>query len=110
MPNKDTVFRPLGDLANFTGEQYMCTGIVFSPETENNHFHGCPPYICITEEDIGGEFMNKEYYTEHYFEVPKMVAYYADTHIGYTMKGKESDKQKGRESLARDLKQLLNIE
>lgn len=104
MPNEETVFLPLSEIEKYSDpEKYYCCGVVFEPETENNHFHKCPPYI-----EIGYNDYSKE--QEHlYFEVPKIIAYYAKTHPCYTMAGSERKRQQGRRDMANELKKLLNI-
>ena len=100
MPDKNTIFKPVSELVNYSDkEKYFCNSIVFSPETENNHFHKCPPYICIVSLE--------DYETEYYFEVPEIVAYYAVTHPCYTMKGIEMYQKRGEENFKAKLKDLL---
>lgn len=104
-PNKLTEFKPLSEIANYTDkDKYFCAGVVFSPETENDHFQGCPPYIEIDEVD------DYEGNNTVYFEVPEIVAYYAKEHAGYTMRGKDNSKEQGRQDMARKIKNLLDIQ
>ena len=102
LPNRDTKFKPIEDLSLYSNsEKYFCNGVVFSPETENNHFDGCPPYIEISE----CYHTNKTYY----FEIPEIVAYYAKTHPCYTMQGIENHRKQGARNLANKIRDLLNI-
>ena len=101
-PTRQTVFLPISELINYSDKtKYFCMSVVFSPETENDHFEGCPPYISVTDNDHLDE--------EIYFEVPEIVAYYAKTHPCYTMKGKENDIKEGERRMANKMKDLLNI-
>lgn len=103
MPNKDTVFLSFSELENYTDEKkYFCSAVVFSPETENDHFHGCPPYISIDDVDMIED--------TKYFKVPNLIAYYAKTHPGYTMKGQKYQREQGRRELVREIKNLLGLE
>lgn len=102
MPTSKTVFLPIQELANYSDKsKYFCSAIVFSPETENNHFHGCPPYIRL--DDVAG--------TEEsiYFKVPVIIAYYGYAHAGYTMAGADRKVQEGEKNLANKIKTLLDI-
>lgn len=104
LPDFKTKFLSISELDNYSDkDKFYCSAVVFSPETENNHGSGCPPYIELNhvnphdgEEPI-------------YFKVPEIVAYYAKTHPCYTMKGSEERKQQGRRELANDIKRLLDI-
>ena len=101
-PDKKTKFLPLSEIGKYVDEKkYFCTAVVFSPETENEHFIGCPPYIEIMLED--------ETNYSIYFEVPGIIAYYAKTHPAYTMAGLEKRFQAGRQNMAEEIKRLLNI-
>lgn len=101
-PTKETIFLPISELEKYNDSQkYYCMAIVFSPETENEHFDGCPPYIAIGHVDF------KE--NDLYFKVPEIVAYYGKIHAGYTMKGLKDTEKKGEEILAKKIKCLLNI-
>ncbi len=102
-PTEKTKFKPLSEIGKYSDEKnYFCSAVVFSPETENNHFKGCPPYIEISYTNI-----NKP---PIYFEVPEIVAYYAKTHPCYTMKGIENWRKTGERDLANKIKALLDIE
>ena len=102
-PNKETKFKPIEELKNYTdNEKYFCSEIVFSPETENDHFQGCPPYIQITE--------TNNYDKEINFEVPEIIAYYGKQHAGYTITGMNEQEKRGAEKLANKLKHLLDIQ
>ncbi len=104
MPNKNTVFLPIEELKNYSDkDKYVCCGVVFSPETENNHFDGCPPYIEIFENipSLEGEHL--------YFEVPEIVAYYAKTHPCYTMAGRERRIEEGKRLMKQEIKNLLGL-
>lgn len=101
MPNKQTEFLPLASLIEYEAAGYFCSGIVFSPDTENDHFHGCPPYIRMSASDSREEV---------FFRVPDAVAYYGTKHAGYTMKGRERAVERGRKQLAGELRDLLYIE
>ena len=101
-PNNKTIFLPLSKLSKYSDKtKYFCSGVVFSPETENDHFEGCPPYIEINTTNGYGEPI--------FFEVPEIVAYYAKTHPGYTMRGIDNHIKQGRRDLANDFKKLLNL-
>lgn len=101
-PQKTTEFKPISELENYTSrEGYFCTAVVFSPETENSHFEGCPPYIALC---------NGDHTEDVYFKVPDSVAYYAKMHSGYTMKGLDNARKSGRRDLAADIKRLLEVE
>ena len=103
-PNKETEFKPLSEIGNYSDkDKYFCNAVVFSPETENRHFEGCPPYIRISKVD--------DYDTDNdlYFEVPEIVAYYAKTHPCYTMRGNENNIKKGERQMANKIKLLLDI-
>ena len=102
LPNRDTEFLPFSKMAQYTNEEeYFCTAIVFSPETENNHFHNCPPYIHLQ----GVE----DYETDGlYFEVPYIVAYYGKTHPCYTMQGNENNRRQGAHDFKLKLKRLFD--
>ena len=103
-PNKETKFLPIEELKNYTDhEKYCCIGIVFSPDTENDHFNGCPPYIQLAPCD------HDEWDDEIFFEVPKIIAYYGNVHAGYTMKGQEYQRKEGEHRLANGIKELLDI-
>ncbi len=101
MPYKNTEFKSITELEKYAeGTEYFCNAVVFSPETENNHFDGCPPYIQIMSMDGENSF---------YFKIPEIVAYYAKTHPCYTHVGKENDKKEGARELAKKIKRLLDI-
>jgi hypothetical protein len=103
-PNSQTKFKLISELVNYSDDKkYFCSGIVFSPETENDHFRGCPPYIEINEVN------DYESNNTLYFEVPKIVAYYGSKHAGYTMKGREQCEEVGKSQLAFEIRKLLNI-
>lgn len=77
-PNKETIFLPITELINYSDkEKYYCCGVVFSPETENDHFEECPPYIQIKYKDYHEE-------DNLFFEVPEIIAYYGKVHAGYS--------------------------
>ncbi len=100
-PNNKTEFKPISELPNYSNkDEYFCSAVVFSPDTENEHFRGCPPYIQVTSMDGENDF---------YFEIPNIVAHYAKTHPCYTLKGKENDKKEGERRLAQKIKHLLDI-
>lgn len=102
-PNKNTKFLPLSEIGKYTDEsKYICTAIVFSPDTENDHFIYCPPYIKIEETTFDGE--------ELYFEVSEIIAYYAKIHAGFTMRGVDNYIKQGEDKLREQIKSLLNIE
>ena len=102
-PTRDTVFKPISELADYSdSEKYFCFAVVFSPETENDHFYGCPPYIGIGHNDYSEE--------EIYFEIPVIVAYYAKTHPGYTLAGLERRENEGARKFKNELKRLLDID
>ena len=104
MPTIKTRFLPIQEIIKYTdSRKYHCCSVVFSPETENNHFKGCPPYIEIRENDKWDD-------ESIYFEIPEIVSYYAKTHPCYTMKGTENHKKQGRLELINELKNLLEIE
>ncbi len=75
-PTIDTKFLPIQELQNYIDKsKWCCSAIVFSPDTENDHFRGCPPYIAIdSETDFKIETL--------YFEVPQIIAYYGTVHVG----------------------------
>jgi hypothetical protein len=101
-PDRNTIFLPITELLKYSqGGEYCCSAVVFSPETENDHFIGCPPYIRIEDTNT----FDKTYF----FEVPEIVAYYAKTHPCYTMKGKENDRKAGQREMAQKIKGLLEI-
>lgn len=101
-PNKETIFKPISELENYSDKtKWFCTAVVFSPETENNHFDKCPPYIQINLIDNSQEAV--------YFKVPEIVAYYAKTHPCYTMKGIENHIKEGERKMAQKIKDLLNL-
>lgn len=101
-PNSKTEFKPISELANYSDpEKWFCAGVVFSPETENEHFHGCPPYIEINDVRLGGISI--------YFEVPEIVAYYAKTHAGYTHAGIKRYKEQGAAEIKREIARLLKV-
>lgn len=101
-PNKKTQFLPLSEIEKYTDEKkWYCCAVVFSPETENDHFDGCPPYIEIRSND--------EEVDSLFFQVPQIVAYYAKTHPCYTMKGIDNHRQQGARELAQKIKSLLEI-
>ena len=103
-PNVKTKFKKFSEIEKYIDkDKYFCNAVVFSPETENDHFAGCPPYIEIVNVDYLLE--NRE----HYFEVPEIIAYYAKTHPAYTMKGIENWQKQGARDLANKIKVLLNI-
>lgn len=101
LPTKETVFLPLTRIEKFCQDGYDCCAVVFSPETENNHFPGCPPYISLfrLQDD-----------SQYYFEIPKAIAYYGAVHAGYTMKGRERAVERGRLEMQDEIKALLGIE
>lgn len=102
LPQPNTDFLVFGELDFYQDKsKYFCSAIVFSPETENNHFHNCPPYIAIDYVNGVGEAL--------YFKVPEIIAYYAKTHPGYTMSGLDKQRKEGKRELANQLKSLLNI-
>ena len=103
-PTKNTVFKPLAEIDNYCDkDKYYCTAVVFSPETENDHFHNCPPYIEINEVD------DYEENNTVYFEVPEIVAYYAKTHPAYTMRGIDNYIKQGERKMQNKIKSLLDI-
>lgn len=103
-PNKETIFLPLSEIGKYSDpEKYYCCGAVFSPDTENDHFEGCPPYIEISEVE------SFDHDNNIYFEVPQIVAYYAKTHPGYTMTGLQNKIEQGRRQIKQEIKKLLDI-
>ena len=101
-PTIKTEFKSLSELVNYSDERkWYCCGVVFSPDTENDHFPGCPPYIEIRSVDENVDSL--------FFEVPEIVAYYAKTHPGYTHKGLENQRKQGARELAHKIKSLLEI-
>ncbi len=101
-PNKKTHFRSFNDIERFSDkDEYFCVSIVFSPDTENDHFEGCPPYI---------ELVSKEDHESIFFEVPEIIAYYGKVHVGYTHRGLENREKEGARKLQVSLKNLLNIQ
>ncbi len=101
-PNRETEFKPISELVNYQDEaQYFCTAVVFSPETENDHFDKCPPYIQINSVDDSKNAF--------FFEIPQIIAYYAKTHPCYTMQGIKNNIAKGERQMARKIKDLLDI-
>lgn len=101
-PTRETKFLPLTEINKFSDKKdWFCSAVVFSPETENDHFVGCPPYIQISAQNCIDD--------DVFFEVPEIVAYYAKTHPCYTMKGKENDVKRGERQMAQKIKQLLDI-
>lgn len=103
MPQKDTKFLPIQEIANYSDEEkWFSSAIVFSPETENNHFDGCPPYIRIDDAEV----LKRE---SLFFEVPAIVAYYGTYHAGYTMACQERKIKEGERQLANKIKSLLNL-
>ena len=104
-PTKNSIFKPFTEINNYCDKnKYFCTAVVFSPETENNHFNGCPPYIEINEVD---DF--KEDKTV-YFKIPEIIAYYAKVHAGFTMKGSDNYILQGEQKMRDKIRSLLNIE
>lgn len=102
MPNTNTTFLPFSEIENYSDkDKFFCTGIVFSPETENNHFEGCPPYIEICS--------SIDYDTTFYFKVPEIIAYHAKVHDGYTMEGMKKRLKEGERNLANEIKSLLML-
>lgn len=100
-PNESTMFLDLSDINKYSDKNiFFCSAVVFSPETENNHFEGCPAYLTIC---------NKNNMDNYYFKIPEIIAYYAKTHPCYTMQGKENDKKQGELNLANKIKELLHI-
>lgn len=103
-PTKDTEFLPISQLGYYQDKnKYFCSAIVFSPETENDHFVGCPPYIELNhvlpfEED-----------KPIYFKIPEIIAYFGTIHCGYTMKGKENSRKQGEKDMANKIKSLLDL-
>lgn len=98
-PNQQTKFLPLSEIGKYTDkDKYFCMSLVFSPDTENDHFKGCPPYIEIIE-NKGDKSI--------FFEVPEIVAYYAKMHPGYTMQGLQNREREGARKLANKIKSLL---
>jgi len=104
IPDKNSTFKPLSEIDKYIdSEKYYCTGVVFSPETENNHFYKCPPYIEINEVN------DFEENNTLYFEVPEIIAHYAGFHCGYTMQGRRDAEDRGRHMRSAELKKLLDI-
>ena len=102
-PTSKTIFKNLSQIDHYKDDKkYYCSAVVFSPDTENEHFSGCPPYIRICK--VSG--LDSD---DIYFKVPEIVAYYAKTHPGYTMAGIKKHEERGRRQLAEELKRLLNI-
>ena len=92
---------PIEELNKYSNsDEFYCCAVVFSPETENDHFHGCPPYIEI------GTVKGDESF---FFKVPEIVAYYAKTHPGYTMQGIEKRRKQGERDMANKIKALLSM-
>lgn len=104
MPTPKTEFKPIEDLKNYSDEsKWFCHGIVFSPETENSHFHQCPPYIRISSlEDMTADDL--------FIEVPKIVAYYASVHAGFTMRGRENIAAQAVREFKQKLRSMLSID
>lgn len=103
MITEETFFRPLSDLEGMTDEEkYICTAIVFSPDTEEQHFKGCPPYIKIESTD----FFKPETY---YFKIPEIVAYFASHHAGFTTKGIQNYKEQGADDLRNSILKTLGL-
>jgi len=74
-PNKETQFLPLSEIDKYCNKKkFYCDAVVFSPETENDHFYGCPPYISIRKVDHTDD--------EIFFQVHDIIGYYAKTHPG----------------------------
>lgn len=100
-PTKKTHFRSFNDIERFSNkDEYFCTSIVFSPDTENDHFDGCPPYI---------EIVSIEGCESFFFKVPEIIAYYGTQHAGYTHKGLDRREQEGARKLSNKLKSLLDL-
>lgn len=93
-------FLPLSQIEEYTQQGYYCSAIVFSPETENDHFLGCPPYIRLS----------KGHRTHLYFRVPDAIAYYGKVHAGYTMEGRKEAAKRGRDEFKAELREMLGIE
>ena len=102
-PTKNTEFLPLSKIDLYCNDtDYFCHEINFDPSYRNECFEGCPPYILICN-----SYFSKV--TDLYFEIPKIIAYYAKVHAGYTYEGRNKCIEEGKRLLSRDLKQLLNI-
>lgn len=107
-PKSTDIFRPIEEIKDFVDEtKYFCNHVSFSPEEDSIDFwdkpHTYPPsFIEITEID---DFNNV-----YYFEIPKIVAYYAKTHPRYTYKGIEDHKNQGEWQFKNKLKRMLDIE
>jgi len=101
-PNSKTKFKELSEIDKYSDpKKYFCVGVVFSPDTENDHYSGCPPYIEICKVEGCTESI--------YFRVPEIVAYYAKTHPQYTMRGLERRVEAGKRLMTEEFKRLLNI-
>jgi hypothetical protein len=100
LPDQNTEFLDIAQIAEYETQGYFCIAIVFSPETENNHFRGCPPYIGLSHQDT---------LQDVFFRVPNSVAYYGKTHAGYTMRGRDKAVEHGKHILQCELAQLLGL-
>lgn len=104
-PTKETKFLQLDEIRNYSDpDKYYCFAVVFSPDTENDHFHGCPPYIGISK--VQEDFKDED---DFYFEVPGIIAYYAKTHPCYTMTGIQNNILRGERRMAEKIRNLLDL-
>lgn len=99
LPNKETKFLPLSQIGEYLDEkEYFCYSITFDP-SEQKLFSDCPPYIQICSEN--------DFDFNLYFEIPKIIAYYAVEHAGYTFKGRDNMIEQGRRQIKNELKDLF---
>ncbi len=84
-PRKNWVLRPIQELESYLdSDNYFCNAIHFSPKEDSVDFADSPheypePFIEIVSiRNIGEVF---------YFQIPKIIAYYAVKHPGYTYEG-----------------------
>lgn len=105
-PSKKNIFLPIEKLAEYIDEtKYFCNHVSFLPKADEIDFWDDvgkypPPFIEIIEIKTEEVF---------YFEIPKIVAYYAVTHPGYTYKGLKDRELAGERNFKIKLHNLLKL-
>ena len=96
-------------MSKYTDEKrYFCNHVCFSPEEDQIDFYDepgtyPPPFIEIIEDNTGIKIKT------YRFEIPKIVAYYAKTHPGFTYAGLDRQKKEGERLFKLKLKNLLDF-
>lgn len=102
-PTKKEDLLPLSEYLET--ENSFVIGIKFDPledERVRRDFPECPPFIVLCH--------SSEVYEYSFYEIPKQMAYYAKTHVGYTREGRRNAEQMAVRQYQNQLKSLLGLD